>query len=170
MRTRIISAMSIVALALCAPTISRTATAEAFRSERQPGGQTVVKPRPRPYAVATATAGPRPAVQATEAVRSGTPIVRETILADASTATDAELEGVDVVSIHGDSVGEIDSVVTRDGARLARIGVGGFLGFGETEVMVPVRALELIDAWTFRIRMSPDEVERRYATDRQERD
>lgn len=182
MRTGIVLSTTLAIAALGATmTCDVTYATEATAAPPPIAGAPIVKPTPKPRAslamriedagAGAALAGPTRAVRDTASrTAAWTPqpsaeIVRETIIADAATATDAELEGADVVSIHGDSIGEIDAVVTRDGLRQALIGVGGFLGFGETEVMVPVSELELIDAWTFRIRMSAEELERRYATD-----
>ncbi|MCK0168849.1 PRC-barrel domain-containing protein [Jannaschia sp. S6380] len=53
----------------------------------------------------------------------------------------SELVGQNVLSAVGDNVGEVEALVSADGAVLAVLGVGGFLGFGEHDVAVPLTEL-----------------------------
>lgn len=78
---------------------------------------------------------------------------------------DGELEGAAIVSIHGERIGEIERIETdADGQRMAVIGVGGFMGLGETQVKVPLDELEIVGENTFRIRMSVDQLKERAST------
>ena len=49
--------------------------------------------------------------------------------------------GLDVASSAGETIGEIDDVVSINGETMAVIGVGGFLGIGEHDVALPVTEL-----------------------------
>jgi len=66
-------------------------------------------------------------------------------LADASTLRAKELIGRDVVTTAGESLGEVDDlVISADGKiTFGIVGVGGLLGMGETQVLVPVERLQL---------------------------
>lgn len=55
--------------------------------------------------------------------------------------TVAEVVGMDVHTATDTDVGEVDYVVEADGGYEAIIGVGGFLGIGESTVAVPLDAL-----------------------------
>ncbi|MCV3269982.1 PRC-barrel domain-containing protein [Roseobacter sinensis] len=49
-----------------------------------------------------------------------------------------DLIGMDVAEANGDVIGEIDYVVREGDALAAVIGIGGFLGFGEYTVAIPL--------------------------------
>jgi hypothetical protein len=53
----------------------------------------------------------------------------------------ASLVGQNVVAVSGENVGEIERLVAVDGKVLAVIGIGGFLGFGEHDVALPITEL-----------------------------
>lgn len=55
----------------------------------------------------------------------------------------ADIVGRELVTEYGEAVGEIDNVGQRGHMLVAIIGVGGFLGMGETDVAVPVDKLIL---------------------------
>lgn len=78
---------------------------------------------------------------------------------------DEELEGATIVSIHGETIGEIERIDTdADGERMAVIGMGGFMGLGETLVKVPLSELHIAEENIFRIRMSVDQLKERAGT------
>ena len=52
--------------------------------------------------------------------------------------TVSEVVGLDVESVTGDDLGEIDYVIMKDGEYAAVVGAGGFLGLGEHDVIVPL--------------------------------
>lgn len=58
-----------------------------------------------------------------------------------------EVVGKDVVTTNGETVGEIDQVVLHsdDKELYVVVPVGGFLGIGEKEVVVPISELELVN-------------------------
>ncbi|WP_163846260.1 PRC-barrel domain-containing protein [Pseudooceanicola aestuarii] len=58
----------------------------------------------------------------------------------------ADLIGTDVITSGGTEVGEIDRIVLVDGDVMAVIGVGGFFGFGESQVMLPLTELSRRDS------------------------
>lgn len=58
-------------------------------------------------------------------------------------ASVGELIGDTVATASGDTIGQIDDVVTIRGEIMAIVGVGGFLGFGEHDVALPVTELTL---------------------------
>ena len=52
-----------------------------------------------------------------------------------------DIVGRSVLGATGESLGEVETLVSLDGDVLAVLGVGGFLGFGEHEVAVPLADL-----------------------------
>jgi hypothetical protein len=58
-----------------------------------------------------------------------------------SEMTVGDLNGTDVMDATGDKIGTIKDVVQGPGAGEAVIGIGGFLGFGQYEVALPLRDL-----------------------------
>lgn len=50
----------------------------------------------------------------------------------------SDIVGLNVVEANGEDIGEIDTIVRYNGELAAIIGVGGFLGFGEHEVAIPL--------------------------------
>ncbi|KIT15457.1 PRC-barrel domain-containing protein [Jannaschia aquimarina] len=50
-----------------------------------------------------------------------------------------DLVGADVLAADGDPIGEVERLVDVRGEVLAIVGVGGFLGFGEHDVAIPLR-------------------------------
>lgn len=58
-----------------------------------------------------------------------------------------DLDDVNVVNSSGDEIGELDKIVLskRDNQLHAVVEVGGFLGMGEKEVVIPLKALEMRD-------------------------
>ncbi len=60
--------------------------------------------------------------------------------------TVADLEGENVYDSNGEDVGALDQVVVGpDGKLFAVIGMGGFLGIGDTDVLIPLRDLQIRD-------------------------
>lgn len=55
-----------------------------------------------------------------------------------SEMTVGDLVGQNVYQPNGDTIGDVDYVVGRDGGALAVIGIGGFLGLGEYTVALPL--------------------------------
>ena len=55
--------------------------------------------------------------------------------------TAGDLIGTDVLTSRGAEIGEVDGVVEVGGDIMAVIGFGGFLGFGEDRVLVPLTEL-----------------------------
>lgn len=60
-------------------------------------------------------------------------------------ATVGELIGQNVQNAIGESIGEIDDVVTIRGEAMAVVGVGGVFGFGEKDVALPMTELTLTE-------------------------
>ena len=60
-------------------------------------------------------------------------------------ATVGELIGQDLTNAYGESIGEIDDIVQIRGETMAVVGVGGFLGFGERDIALPITELSLRD-------------------------
>ena len=59
--------------------------------------------------------------------------------------TVADLVGLDVADMNGEEVGEIEHIIEMDGQYAAIVGIGGFLGFGEHDVAVPLSEMKLTD-------------------------
>lgn len=57
----------------------------------------------------------------------------------------ASLLGQNVVEGSGENVGEIERLISDDGGVMAVVGVGGFLGFGEHDVAVPLSEMAPVD-------------------------
>ena len=57
--------------------------------------------------------------------------------------TAAELSGMSVQNMQGETLGELDRVVDNNGRMFGVVEHGGFLGFGETEVALPLDRLML---------------------------
>ncbi|WP_113912346.1 PRC-barrel domain-containing protein [Roseovarius dicentrarchi] len=55
-----------------------------------------------------------------------------------SEMTVGDLIGENVYQPNGDTIGDIDYVIERDGGALAVVGIGGFLGLGEYTVAIPL--------------------------------
>ncbi|WP_460275231.1 PRC-barrel domain-containing protein [Celeribacter sp. ULVN23_4] len=76
-------------------------------------------------------------------------------LADALTTfgdeTVTEITGTKVLSDDGSDVGEIDAIVTAEGDTMAVVGMGGFLGIAEHDVLVPVDEFAMVDDSTVMI-------------------
>lgn len=57
-------------------------------------------------------------------------------------ALEVQLEGAKVVSAEGDVVGEVERVLDEPGtAQRAVVSIGGFLGIGESRVLIPAETL-----------------------------
>jgi hypothetical protein len=50
----------------------------------------------------------------------------------------SDLIGRDVIGADGEDMGEVDQLVNFDGTANAVVGIGGFLGFGEHDVAIPL--------------------------------
>lgn len=76
----------------------------------------------------------------TDSGMTGGAIVSQGINAD-------DLDDKDVVNSAGDEIGEIDEIVLskRDNQLYAVVEVGGFLGMGEKEVVIPLKELQMRD-------------------------
>jgi hypothetical protein len=59
--------------------------------------------------------------------------------------TVSEIIGTQVVTETGEDVGEIDAIVSADGAIMAIVGVGGFLGIAEHDVLIGVDRFTMVD-------------------------
>ncbi|MEM8850731.1 MAG: PRC-barrel domain-containing protein [Pseudomonadota bacterium] len=57
----------------------------------------------------------------------------------------ASLLGQNVLEGTGENVGEIERLVSADGSVMAVVGVGGFLGFGEHDVAVPLAEMAPVE-------------------------
>ncbi|MEM8824675.1 MAG: PRC-barrel domain-containing protein [Pseudomonadota bacterium] len=57
----------------------------------------------------------------------------------------ASLLGQNVIEGSGANVGEIERLVSADGSVMAVVGVGGFLGFGEHDVAVPLAEMAPVE-------------------------
>ncbi|KKL70830.1 hypothetical protein LCGC14_2101030, partial [marine sediment metagenome] len=66
-----------------------------------------------------------------------------------------DLIGLTVVEADGDTIGDVDYVIRTDTGFAAVVGVGGFLGFGEHTVAVPLEEISMaaendlkLSSWT----------------------
>ncbi|MEG3660233.1 PRC-barrel domain-containing protein [Celeribacter halophilus] len=59
--------------------------------------------------------------------------------------TVSEIVGTQVVTETGEDVGEIDAIVSDDGDIMAIVGVGGFLGIAEHDVLIGVDHFTMVD-------------------------
>jgi hypothetical protein len=59
--------------------------------------------------------------------------------------TVSEIVGTQVVTETGEDVGEIDAIVSDDGDIMAIVGVGGFLGIAEHDVLIGVDRFTMVD-------------------------
>lgn len=59
--------------------------------------------------------------------------------------TVSEIVGTQVVTETGEDVGEIDAIVSADGDIMAIVGVGGFLGIAEHDVLIGVDHFTMVD-------------------------
>lgn len=66
----------------------------------------------------------------------------ESVFGDLADAEIAELEGMEVVSADGEVIGEIDNIAMHNGAPVAIVGVGGFIGLGEHDVALELSRLQ----------------------------
>jgi hypothetical protein len=57
----------------------------------------------------------------------------------------AEIVGMNVLDGSGESVGNVEQLVSFDGEPNAILGIGGFLGLGQHEVAVPLNRFEMTD-------------------------
>ena len=81
---------------------------------------------------------------ATAAVATAATGARQTVDAKFGDMTANDLIGKDVVNASGDDIGEIEDVVIgADRAIQVVVGVGGFLGIGEKDVLVPLTDLSV---------------------------
>lgn len=105
------------------------------------------------YGTALYAQDPRPAGDAEQADH---PITVEEMPGEMIARQATSLDGTEVVSENGDSIGEIDEIVhsTVDGKYYGIIDVGGFLGIGESERLVALEDLEY-DANEERLYLSP---------------
>jgi Family of unknown function (DUF6470)/PRC-barrel domain len=62
---------------------------------------------------------------------------------DLMQVTAADLEGRDVVTLHGEEVGEIEGIFQNGGKFYAIVAHGGFLGIGEDRVALPVERIAM---------------------------
>ena len=84
-------------------------------------------------------------------------LAAQTIL-DVGSLTD--IEEIDVVTADGESLGEIEAVLVDDSGRPAAVSVevGGFLGLGDSDRVIPVDRLTFQDG-DYTIDITRDEVE-----------
>ncbi|AJE47734.1 PRC-barrel domain-containing protein [Celeribacter indicus] len=59
--------------------------------------------------------------------------------------TIADIIGMNVLSEDGSDIGEIDAIVEDNGTAKAVVGMGGFLGIGEHDVLIDISALQAVD-------------------------
>nr|WP_319251913.1 PRC-barrel domain-containing protein [uncultured Celeribacter sp.] len=59
--------------------------------------------------------------------------------------TVSEIVGTKVVSVEGNDVGEIDAIVKDGGTLKAVVGIGGFLGIAEHDVLIDVNEFSMLD-------------------------
>lgn len=93
--------------------------------------------RPALFAAALAAAG------GVAAQQEWTEIEDELAVVQALAMTVGELEGAAVHSLEGERIGELDEVMVEQGGErmVASLDVGGFLGIGEKDVLVPIEEL-----------------------------
>lgn len=94
--------------------------------------------------------------QAGHAEQADHPVTVEELPGELIARQATSLDGTEVVSENGDSIGEIDEVVHSnvDGKYYGVIDVGGFLGIGESERLIALEDLEY-DADEERLYLSP---------------
>lgn len=66
----------------------------------------------------------------------------ETLFGDLADTEISDLEGMEVVDAEGRVIGEIDEIAMHNGAPVAIVGVGGFIGLGEHDVALELSRLE----------------------------
>ncbi|WP_434287670.1 PRC-barrel domain-containing protein [Celeribacter sp. SCSIO 80788] len=90
------------------------------------------------------------ASDAWDATKSGAKKLADA-LATFGNETVTEITGTKVLSQDGNDIGEIDAIVTAEGGTMAVVGMGGFLGIGEHDVLVPVDEFSVVDDTTVMI-------------------
>ena len=78
-----------------------------------------------------------------DAQQDWTEVEDELAVVQALAMTVGELEGTAVHSLEGERIGELDEVMVEQGGErmVASLDVGGFLGIGEKDVLVPIEEL-----------------------------
>ena len=66
----------------------------------------------------------------------------EAVFGELTDAEIREIEGMEVVNAQGDVIGEIDDIAMHNGAPIAIVGVGGFIGLGEHDVAIDLAQLQ----------------------------
>ncbi|MDO5758148.1 MAG: PRC-barrel domain-containing protein [Rhodobacterales bacterium] len=88
------------------------------------------------------TATDAPAADGTTAPAADSGVANDAVAAPEFTSisdmTVGDLVGKNVYDTNGDTIGDVDYVIDRDGGGLAVIGIGGFLGMGQYTVALPV--------------------------------
>ncbi|PTQ69238.1 PRC-barrel domain-containing protein [Celeribacter persicus] len=84
------------------------------------------------------------ASKAWDATKSGAEKLADA-LATFGDETVTEIVGTKVLSQEGNDIGEIDAIVKAEGEIMAVVGMGGFLGIGEHDVLVPVDQFSIVD-------------------------
>lgn len=69
----------------------------------------------------------------------------------------SEIVGTDVVSVNGNDVGEIDAIVKESGSLKAVVGIGGFLGIAEHDVLIDIDQFAQVDDDTVMIKGQTEE-------------
>ncbi|ATG46279.1 hypothetical protein CEW89_01040 [Celeribacter ethanolicus] len=90
------------------------------------------------------------ASEAWDATKSGAEKLADA-LATFGNETVTEITGTKVVTESGTDIGEIDAIVTAEGGIMAVVGMGGFLGIGEHDVLIPVDEFAMVDDSTVMI-------------------
>lgn len=85
----------------------------------------------------------------------------ESVSADVTADTSAQIEGQNVFDINGQPVGTVETVVAaEDGSQHAILSVGGFLGLGAKKISVSLDELQAnADGTGYTISMTADEIE-----------
>lgn len=97
-----------------------------------------------------ADAAAETASDAWDATKSGAEKLADA-LATFGDETVTEITGTKVLTEDGTDVGEIDAIVIAEGDTMAVVGMGGFLGIGEHDVLVPVDEFAMVDDTTVMI-------------------
>ena len=94
----------------------------------------------------TATTQPAPDANATTNTMAGSLFVPQESLTNATLITGSDFTGKRIYSKGGEDIGEVNDVIfSADGKVIAAVlGVGGFLGIGEKDVLVSMNAIQFV--------------------------
>lgn len=119
---------------------------EAVDTTKCPDGKTVATTPAAPAASNDTTTAPADTTASTTPATKSDLFVTPDTLKGANLITASDFVGKRIYSKAGDDIGEVnDFVVTNDGkVNGVILGVGGFLGIGEKDVLVSMNAIEFV--------------------------